>query len=74
MQRYPQSSDRAWQSVLGGNRLGLSPGGALPAEKGHRHSWQGRHLKITVSHEVSQVRVEKFKGEQFYNLKETGNT
>lgn len=58
----------------GGNRLGVTPGGALPAETGHRHSWWGRHLVIAVKHEVSQARVEKFKGEQFYNLKETGNT
>lgn len=58
----------------GGNRLDVTPEGALPAETGHRHSWWGGHLVVTINHEVSQVSVEKFKGEQFYNLEETGNT
>lgn len=69
-----RGTPRAWQSVLGREQAGSHPRSALPAETGHRHSWWGGHLEITINHEVSQISVEKFKGAQFYNLEETANT
>lgn len=57
--------------LWGGNRLALTPQSPLPAETGYRHSCWGGHLVTTRSHQL--VRVEKFKGQQLYNLEETGN-
>lgn len=57
--------------LWGGNRLALTPQSPLPAETGYRHSCWGGHLVTTRSHQL--VKVEKFKGQQLYNLEETGN-
>lgn len=58
-------------SVLGGEQPGSHP--KVPSQQ-IQAQLGGGHPVITISHEVSQVRVEKLKGEQFYNLEETGNT
>lgn len=68
-----RGTSRAGQSVLGREQAGSHPRRCPPSRKGAQAQLVGWHLVTTGGCEVSQVSAEKFKGEQFYNLKETGN-